>query len=35
MWTLLVPLVVVLGGALFFAHFNALSCFTHDPDRED
>lgn len=35
MWTLVVPLALVLGAALFFAHFNALSFFTHESEEED
>lgn len=35
MWTLVVPIAVVCGGALFLAHFGALSFFTHESDEED
>lgn len=34
MWTLLVPLLAVYGGAVFFAHVSALSYFTHDEDED-
>lgn len=34
MLTLVVPIAVICGAALFFAHFGVLSFFTYESDEE-